>query len=84
VLDVDILRVLLPSLDRIDAPADERWQVIRQRSFLNAVNQQRSVVHPVVRGLPLHRLPVSADPKSDFVRIHTQLQDHFIQRAKSH
>jgi tetratricopeptide (TPR) repeat protein len=83
VLDVDILRVLLPSLDRIDAPADERWQAIRQRSFLNAVNQKRSVVHPVVRRLLLRRVTVSADPNSDFVRIHTQLQDHFTQRARS-
>ncbi len=82
VLDVDVLRVLLPSLDRIDAPSDERWQAIRQRSFLNAVDKRRSVVHPVVRGLLLRRLPVIAGTKSDFVRIHTQLQDHFTQRAR--
>jgi len=81
VLDVDVLRVLLPSLDKIDAPADERWQAIRQRSFVNAVNKQRSVLHPVVRGLLLRRLPVSADPKSDFVRIHIQLRDQFTKRA---
>ncbi len=81
VLDVGVLRVLLPSLDDIDAP--ERWQAMRRLSFLSAVNEQRSVVHPMVRRLLLRRLPVSADPKSDFVRIHTQLKDHFTQRATS-
>lgn len=63
VLDVDVLRVLLPSLDRVDAPADERWQAMRRHSFLHPVNEQRSVVHPLLRGLLLRRLPVSADPE---------------------
>jgi tetratricopeptide (TPR) repeat protein len=81
VLDEAVLHVLLPSLDDIDAR--DRWQAMRQRSFLNAVDEQRSVVHPVVRRLLLRRLPVSADPKSDFVRMHMQLQDHFTQRARS-
>src|SRR5258708_6841511 len=80
-LDVGVLRVLLPSLDDIDA--HERWQGMRRLSFLSAVNEQRSVVHPVSRRLLLRQLPVSADPKSDFARIHTQLQDHFTQRAMS-
>jgi len=80
-LDEAVLRVLLPSLDDIDAR--DRWQAMRQRSFMNAVDEQRSVVHPVVRRLLLRRLPVSADPKSDFVRIHTQLKDNFTKRATS-
>jgi tetratricopeptide (TPR) repeat protein len=81
VLDEAVLRVLLPSLDDIDAR--DRWQVMRQRSFLNAVDEQRSVIHPVVRRLLLRRLPVSRDPKSDFVQVHTQLKDHFTERATS-
>ncbi len=83
VLDVGILRVLLPSLDTIEVPADERWQAMRRLSFLSVVDEQRSVVHPVVRGLLLRRLPVSADPNKDFVRMHRQLKDYFTQRAAS-
>ena len=81
VLDVDVLRVLLPSLDKIDAPADERWQAMRRHSFLHPVDEHRSVVHPVMRGLLLRRLPVSADEESDFVKTHTRLRQFFTQRA---
>ena len=78
VLDETVLRLLL-SIGDTDARI--RWERMRQHSFLRAVDEQRSVMHPVVRGLLLRQLSVSADPNSDFVRLHTQLKDHFIQRA---
>lgn len=79
VLDEAVFRVVLPSLDDIDAP--DRWKELRQRSFMSAVSKQRSMMHPVVRALLLRRLTVSAAPKSTFVKIHTQLKDYFTQRA---
>jgi hypothetical protein len=78
-LDEEILHVLLPSKN--DFQVHDRWQTYRRLSFMSAVDEQRRVLHPLVRRLLLRRLPIRADPASDYVRTHTYLREHFKERA---
>jgi hypothetical protein len=80
-LDVAVLHVLLPSLDDIEV--HKRWQTSRRLSFMSAINEQRSVFHPLVRRLLVRRLPTRSDPDSSYWRLHTQLRNHFQQRVTS-
>ena len=78
-LDVAVLHVLLPSLD--DQDVQKRWKAYRRLSFMSVLDEQRSVLHPLVRRLLLRRLPVRTDPASDYLRTHTRLLEHFKERA---
>ena len=57
---------------------DERWNTYRRLSFMSRDprDEQRSLLHPVVRQLLLHRLPARS-----YSDIHTKLRNHFQDRA---
>ena len=80
VLDAAVLHVLEPSLDELDV--QKRWHSYRHHSFVSAIDEQRSVLHPLVRRLLLRRLPVSTDPDSTYIRTHGHLRDHYDRRAR--
>jgi hypothetical protein len=81
VLDPTVLHVLVPSLDELDVR--QRWLRYRCLSFLNAIDEQQSVFHPLVRRLLLRQLPTSRDPNSIYARTHGKLRDHFEQQAQA-
>jgi hypothetical protein len=78
-LDEAVLHVLLPSLD--DQEVQKRWKAYRRLSFMSAIDEQRSVLHPLVRRLLQGRLPVRADPASDYVQTHRRLLEYFKKRV---
>jgi len=78
-LDPAALRaVLMLSSDR---EAQQRWERYRRFTFVRIVDEQRVVLHPIVRSLLLQRLPPDRRSQSDYARIHTRLRNHFHQQA---
>ncbi len=74
-LDPAMLRAILEL--PTDLTARDRWSRYRRFTFLRALDEERLVLHPIVRDLLLRRLPSSDNPNSDYYRTHTRLLKHF-------
>ena len=77
-LDVALLRetLQLPS----DREARRRWERYARYTFTTVVEQDRLVLHPLVRTLLLRHLPPSDQPGSDYEQAHRRLRTYFQQR----
>ena len=80
VLDVATLRAVLQLPSNIEAR--QRWERYRRFTFVRVIDEQRIVLHPIVRSLLLRRLPPDHRPESDYSRTHTRLRAYFHRQAR--
>ncbi len=77
-LDVGVLRATLqlPS----DVEARKRWERYARFTFTTIIENDRLVLHPLVRALLLRQIPPDEQPGSDYYQVHQRLRTYFQQR----
>jgi tetratricopeptide (TPR) repeat protein len=83
-LDVDTLRIILPSI-KTDLMAQTRWEHYLNFSFFYVTKDGKQLILlPFVRNLLLQKLPPNANPMSDYYQVHKILQEYFHNLAITH
>jgi tetratricopeptide (TPR) repeat protein len=76
-LDVAAVQVVLQGSSE---EAQQRWTHFRRYTFVRLLDEQRLVLHPIVRALLLQQLPAPPAQllaESDYSYLHQRLRDHF-------
>jgi tetratricopeptide (TPR) repeat protein len=81
-LNPGVLRAVL-SLPT-DKEAEERCKHYRRFAFTRVIDNNRFVLHPLVRKLLLKQLKPSQEQTSDYYRTHSNLWDYFNELASKH
>jgi tetratricopeptide (TPR) repeat protein len=78
-LDAAIVQTVLQLPNNVEARG--RWDHYHRLTFVRALDDERIILHPVVRTLLLRRLPSDSRDTSDYHRVHTRLKAYFHDQA---
>ncbi len=79
-LDAAIVQTVLQLPNNVEARG--RWDHYHRLTFVRALDDERIILHPIVRTLLLRRLPSDRRDTSDYHRVHTRLREYFHNQAQ--
>jgi ABC-type branched-subunit amino acid transport system substrate-binding protein len=74
-LDIDILQTILQS--QYDIEIQNRWQRYRRLAIFQVLDEDRLVLHPIIRAFLLQQLPPRSTTDSNYYKTHERLRDFF-------